>query len=52
MIIHKKHITIFEKRHDDNDFTNLNLAIIYARYRNNFNIICEYIELEDINFKI
>jgi ankyrin repeat protein len=34
-----------------NFFTNLGLAICYSRYKNNFNIVCENIEFEDINLK-
>jgi ankyrin repeat protein len=39
------------KQYDDYKFTDFCLAIIYSRYGNNFNIICENIEFEDINLK-
>jgi hypothetical protein len=50
MVIKKSDVT-YGKRYIDVKFTNFGLAITYSRNENNFNIICENIEFEDINLK-
>jgi ankyrin repeat protein len=50
MVINRKDIIKNGKKYFSN-FTDLGLAVTYSRYGNNFNIIRENIEFEDINLK-
>jgi ankyrin repeat protein len=49
MVINKEDIVSKENGYDNCYLTDLDLA--YSRYGNNYNIICENIEFEDINLK-
>jgi ankyrin repeat protein len=51
MVINKKNIVTNKQIYNFDTFANLGLAVSYLRYGNNFNIICENIEFEDINLK-
>jgi ankyrin repeat protein len=51
MIINRNDIVIGGNPDHNKYFTDLNLAITYSRYGNNFNINCENIVFEDINLK-
>jgi ankyrin repeat protein len=51
MVINRNDVITKGKKNWDSNFTALGLSVTYSRYENNFNIICENIEFEDINLK-